>query len=147
MCLDLLLDRAIHGKREHPATPFLCADGTQLPFRDGQFDLVHQAVMASSVPSWLARRAIAREMVRVTRPGGLLVWYDVRYPNPLNRRIRPISRRDLQDWFGNSQSWIRSITLIPPLARWLAPLSLKLCRLLEALPFLRSHLLAVIRRA
>jgi SAM-dependent methyltransferase len=144
VCADLMVDAASRGRRSHPRVPFLAADAARLPFLDGQFDLVHQSVMASSVIDPGTRAAIAAEMLRVTRPGGVIVWYDVRYRNPFNRETRPITRRDLFDWFGGCRGEIVSITLIPPLARVLAGVSRPLCGLLERLPLLRSHLLAVL---
>ena len=46
-------------------------DGQHLPFRDASFDLVYSSNVAEHVPSpW----AMAEEMLRVTRPGGLVVF-------------------------------------------------------------------------
>ncbi|MCS5480543.1 class I SAM-dependent methyltransferase [Corynebacterium sp. YIM 101645] len=45
-------------------------DGMALPFRDGSFDVVYSSNVAEHVPQpW----AMAGEMLRVTRPGGLMV--------------------------------------------------------------------------
>ena len=144
VCLDLILRSVAGGRRAHPAVPFLSADAARLPFRDGQFDLVNQSVMASSVLDPGQRASIAAEMLRVTRRGGVVVWYDVRYPNPFNRMTRPITHRDLRRWFADCRGTIVSITLIPQIARLLGPLSTAACRTLERLPLLRSHLLAVL---
>ncbi len=146
VCLDLLSDRMIEGRKRDGSIPFVVGDGSSLPFRDEQFDLTYQSVMASSVHALEVRRRIALEMIRVTRRGGLIVWYDTRYPNPWNAETRPITRRQLRAWFQGCEGKIRSLTLIPPVARLLAPVSVGLCKVLEAIPLFRSHLLAVLRR-
>src|ERR1700761_7231724 len=50
------------------------ADAVALPFPDGQFDLVLSAAMLHHVIEW--DKALA-EAVRVLRPGGKLVGYDI----------------------------------------------------------------------
>jgi ubiquinone/menaquinone biosynthesis C-methylase UbiE len=147
VCLDVLPRRVRDAKSAHPATPFLVGDGRRLPFATNQFDLVYQSVMTSSNLAVETRRSIAREMARVVRPGGLVLWYDMRFRNPFNPLTRPISQSELHCWFRGLACEIAPITLLPPLARSLAPLSIALCRLLERLPILRTHLLAIFRKA
>jgi ubiquinone/menaquinone biosynthesis C-methylase UbiE len=50
------------------------ADAADLPFVDGRFDLVLSAAMLHHVLAW--EKALA-EAVRVLRPGGLLLGYDL----------------------------------------------------------------------
>jgi ubiquinone/menaquinone biosynthesis C-methylase UbiE len=50
------------------------ADAAQLPFEDGRFDLVLSAAMLHHVIEW--DKALA-EAVRVLRPGGRLIGYDM----------------------------------------------------------------------
>lgn len=66
---------ALHGREPGPRT--VLGDGTRLPFADGAFDVAYSSNVAEHVAQpWL----MADEMVRVTRPGGLLflsytLWY------------------------------------------------------------------------
>jgi len=48
---------------------FIQADGTQLPFADGYFDLVMALAVIGEFPDW---RAALREMARCVAPGGML---------------------------------------------------------------------------
>lgn len=45
-------------------------DGTALPFKDASFDVVYSSNVAEHIPDW---RAMAEDMLRVTKPGGLTV--------------------------------------------------------------------------
>lgn len=45
-------------------------DGAALPFRDATFDVVYSSNVAEHIPDW---RAMGEEMLRVARPGGLVV--------------------------------------------------------------------------
>ena len=65
------------------------ADAAQLPFQDGRFDLVLSAAMLHHVIEW--DRALA-EAVRVLRPGGRLVGYDMLDTMPI--RLMHLGERD-----------------------------------------------------
>ena len=45
-------------------------DGTHLPFADGSFDVVYSSNVAEHIPDW---QTMAEEMLRVAKPGGLVV--------------------------------------------------------------------------
>jgi len=145
-CIDIRHETLRDGRSMHPHTLFVQSDALHLPFPNERFDMVHQSVMMSSALDERRRYAMAREMVRVTKRQGLVLWYDLRYPSPFNPNFRPIGRREIQRYFSDCQSRILSTTLIPHLSRALAPISWRACRLLERIPLLRSHLLAVIKR-
>lgn len=61
------------------------ADATALPFDDGRFDLVLSFAMLHHVGDW--ERAVG-EAVRVLRPGGRLVGYDLVHASPRQHRHR-----------------------------------------------------------
>ena len=65
------------------------ADATTLPFPDGRFDLVLSAAMLHHVIEW--DKALA-EAVRVLRPGGKLVGYDILNTAPA--RLMRVGERD-----------------------------------------------------
>ncbi len=57
-------------------------DVAELPYPDASFDTVLSTMAFSGYPD--GRRALS-EMVRVLRPGGMLVIIDVNYPGDRNR--------------------------------------------------------------
>jgi len=65
------------------------ADAAQLPFPDGRFDLVLSAAMLHHVIDW--DQALA-EAVRVLRPGGKLIGYDMLNTAPI--RLIHFGERD-----------------------------------------------------
>ena len=65
------------------------ADAAQLPFPDGRFDLVLSAAMLHHVIEWDTALA---EAVRVLRPGGRLVGYDMLNTIPV--RLIHVGERD-----------------------------------------------------
>jgi SAM-dependent methyltransferase len=130
-----------------PGMSFAVARADHLPFDDASFDLVSQFVVFSSILDPDLRAAGAREMWRVLAPGGAVLSFDMRYPNPWNRQVAPVPRRELRRLFPEGRIESRTLVLLPPVARTLAPWSPLLCRLLVRLPPLRSHLLAVIKKA
>jgi SAM-dependent methyltransferase len=121
------------------------ADGARLPFGPASFDLVHQATMMTLVPEAGLRRQIAAEMLRVLKPEGSILWFDMRYSNPRNPDMRGIGRRELGRLFPGCRMRLRSASLLPTVARRLAPWSFLACSLLELLPPLRIHYLGTIQ--
>lgn len=136
---------AIHDARLlGPGMDLREGDGTALPWDDGSFDLVTQFTVFSSVLRAATRDRMAAEMRRVLAPGGVILWYDMTL-NPTNRDVVGLGRNDVRALFPGCSLRVRRVTLAPPLGRLVAPRSWTAARLLEALPFLRTHLLVAIR--
>jgi ubiquinone/menaquinone biosynthesis C-methylase UbiE len=127
-----------------PQSPSVLASGDSLPFPAEAFSTVTLATMLSSVLDTGLRTRIAAEVHRVLRPGGRVVVYDMRYPNPRNRDVTPIPARHLETLFPGYSSTSRSLTLVPQVARRLGRLASKLYGPLARLPMLRTHLLTVL---
>jgi hypothetical protein len=79
-------------------------------------------------------------MMRVVLPGGGLLWYDFRYDNPSNPDVRGVPASRVQALFPGLEGRLYTLTLLPPLARRLGPLTRFGYPALAALPFARSHL-------
>ncbi len=138
--VDLLPDRVEHAQEAVPLAEFLVASADDLPFDDAQFDVVSAVTLLSSIPSAAMEEAVAREIARVLRPGGWLIWYDLRYGNPGNKAVHGLPGRRLSRLFPGWSREVRSLTVAPPLARRLGPLTPLAYPLLHAIPPVRSHL-------
>ena len=90
--------------------------------------------------------AVASDVARVLRPGGRFVMYDIRYPSPRNPSVAPVTTALLERLFPGWPIDARTITLLPPIARSALGAGEWRYRVLASIPFLRSHLAAVLVR-
>jgi SAM-dependent methyltransferase len=142
--IELDPGRASKARKILPAADLRIGDAVELPWEDGTFRLVIASTLFTSVLDDAVRRLIADEIVRVLQPGGALLWYDFAYNNPRNPNVRGIGRTEIKKLFPALRGKIRRVTLAPPLTRLIAPRSWVLANVLEAVPLLRTHLLAVL---
>ena len=141
--VDLLFERLVSA--DHSLAGCLAnADGSALPFRNCSFGLVTLFTMMSSVQDPSVRHAIAQEIDRTLVPGGIVVFYDMRIPNPTNRFTRPVSRRQWRALFPTYADSMRSLTVLPPLARRMGRTTPYSYPLVARAPFMRSHLAGVL---
>ena len=142
--VDLLVERLCQAKQQLPACDFSNADGQELPFSGGSFDLVMQFTALSSILDTNIRQNICAEMLRVLKPSGLMLWYDF-WLNPTNRQTRGMRPAEIRQLFPGCQFEFQRITLAPPITRRLAHISWGLCLFLESLKIFNTHYLVLIR--
>jgi ubiquinone/menaquinone biosynthesis C-methylase UbiE len=142
--IDLLAERIAHAASAHPQISFTVGNAEELPYPDRSFDLVMLLSVLTSVLDVRMREAIVAEVSRVLRPGGAVLWYDFRFDDPWNPNVRGIGRRELGRCFPGWTHSVRTITLLPPLARRLGPLTPALYPTLAAVPLLRTHYLGLL---
>lgn len=142
--IDVDGGRVARARADLPGVSIANADIACLPFASGSFDLAFAFTAFSSVLDVQARRHGALEAMRILRRGGLLIVYDF-WINPSNRHVRPLPERELRAMFSSRPVDIERVTLAPPIARLLRGRR-ALCEPLERLPFLRTHLLAAVRK-
>jgi SAM-dependent methyltransferase len=145
--VDLLAERIAKAKELFPRFSFQPANAEALPFPDSSFDLVALFTVFSSILSVEMTRNVAREVIRVLKPNGAIVWYDFRFNNPSNRNVLGVSARKIRSLFPGFLCRLRTVTLLPPLARRLGAFTRRLYSPLVAVPFLRSHYLGILRKA
>lgn len=137
--VDLLPDRIDAAKSRHLGIDYRVGNAISLDFPTDSFDLVLSYTVFSSILDPTVSRAVAAEMERVLKPGGSVLWYDIRYPNPANPNVRALSRREVRRLFPGLRGRLSSLSLLPPLARRLGPTTRWSYPLLAAIPLLRSH--------
>ena len=142
--LELDPARAAIAKESFPAADIRAGDAASLPWEPDRFALVVASTLFSSILDEVMRRAVAAEIWRVLRPGGALLWYDLRVDNPSNPNVRGFQRSEIRALFPHlSEATLRSTTLVPPLIRMLAGRARLAAELLEAIPPLRTHYVGV----
>lgn len=144
--VDLLKDRIEAARKLHPEINFKTANAESLDFGDATFELVLAFTVFSSIFDVKMASNVAGEMIRVLKPGGAVVWYDLRIPNPFNRNVRAISRSELRSLFSGCRMELQTVTLIPPIARRLGPLAPHFYRVMTTIPALRSHYLGLMMK-
>lgn len=142
--VDLLAERVAAAHDRLPHLAINCASGAALPYADHSFDLVLQFTLFSSILDRAIGYTVASEMIRVLRPGGAILWYDF-WINPLNKQTRGIRPDKIRDYYPGCRFSFDRITLAPPIARRLVPLSWFGASVLEKLKLLNTHYFAVIR--
>ncbi len=142
--VDLLPSRLLVARERLPGIGLLCADGCDLPYPEASFDLVLQFTVFSSILDPATRQAIAKEMLRVLRPNGAIVWYDF-WLNPTNRQTQGMRPGEIRQLFPGCHRHLYRVTLAPPLARSLVAISWILALFLEKLRMFNSHYLAIIQ--
>jgi SAM-dependent methyltransferase len=142
--VDLVPDRIEAARELSPNIDFRVANAVDIPFEDGAFDMALCFTVFSSITDPGTRRQVAREMLRVLRPGGIVVWYDF-WVNPVNPETRGVRLREVAELFGGPPVAARRVTLAAPIARLLAPRTWLASELLSRLPLLRTSWIALLR--
>jgi ubiquinone/menaquinone biosynthesis C-methylase UbiE len=146
--IDLLPERIAEATTSCPSRITLrCQSAAKLDYSSGTFDLVFQSTVFTSILSKHLKTQIAREMLRVLRPGGTILWYDFTVNNPWNPDVRGISRREINQLFPGCRFEFQRLTLAPPIGRPLARASTLLYQALSALKIFDTHCLATIHKA
>jgi ubiquinone/menaquinone biosynthesis C-methylase UbiE len=144
--IDVTPVRIEEARRALPTMRFELGSAHEMPFPDASFDLVTQFVTLCSVTHPGLRKAIADEMVRVVRPAGIILSYDICKMRP-NPDLVPIDLAELRRLFPGCAITTRMLTLEWNLNRRVVPRSRIAASLLEKLPGTRNHYVALIRAA
>lgn len=144
---ELLTDRvALARANTLPATTILQGDASALDLPDGSFDIILQSTVFSSILDEGLRQAVAANMWRLLAPNGGIFWYDFTIDNPHNPDVTGIPQAKVKALFPQARYDAKKVTLAPPLARRVVRISPILYPILNTLPFLRTHVVALLRK-
>jgi ubiquinone/menaquinone biosynthesis C-methylase UbiE len=144
--VDLLSNRLVEAQEKLPHSLIINADGQYLPFVSNFFDFALQFTAFSSVLNKNIRRNMAKDMLRVIKQHGIILWFDF-WLNPTNPQTHGIAPREIRELFPNCVMEFQKITLAPPITRALVPFSWPLAQMLESLTILNSHYLVLIKKS
>lgn len=140
---ELLPERLASARTRLPAATTLHAgDATTLPLAPASFDIVLQSTVFSSLLDDAFQQRLAERMWSWVRPGGAVLWYDFSWNNPRNPDVRGVPLARVRALFPEAQIDARRVTLAPPLARAVGRWPGGVHGTLQALPWLRTHVLA-----
>jgi SAM-dependent methyltransferase len=141
--IDLLDERVKQARQALPAAVRVDAgDATVAAVADGSVDAVYVSTVFSSLLDDGTQQRLADAMWRWLKPGGGVLWYDFVYNNPHNADVRGVPPARVRELFAQGTMRMRRVTLAPPIARAVCRLHPAAYTLFNAVPMLRSHVLA-----
>ncbi len=145
--LELLPDRYEQARRNVPTSVALVlGDALTAPVAPASQDIVLQSTVFTSLLDTAFQQRLADAMWSWLKPGGAVLWYDFTVDNPRNADVRGVPLARVRALFPQGTVDARRVTLAPPLARVVCRLHPALYGLFNALPLLRTHLLAWITK-
>jgi len=145
--IELLERRAKVARHRLPsATSVIFGDACDVAGEFGQVDIVLQSTVFSSLLDDGFQERLASSMWQLTRPGGGILWYDFTWNIPSSKDVRGVPIRRIRRLFPDATLVFRRVTLAPPIGRVVAGASRSLFWMLNAVPFLRSHVLCWIQK-
>jgi SAM-dependent methyltransferase len=145
--IDLLSERVARARHVLPAAVRLEArDAISAPVADASLDVVYVSTVFSSLLDDGTQRRLADAMWRWLRPGGGVLWYDFTFDNPRNADVRGVPLKRVRELFAHGTLRARRVTLAPPLARAVCRVHPAAYHVFNAVPLLRTHVLAWISK-
>ena len=139
---ELLEDRVIELKNNFPTIHTLPGDALQLKF-ENKFDIVFQSTVFTSILDADLKKQFADKLWKMTKPNGIILWYDFMYDNPKNKSVKGINKSEIKLLFNDSKNIeFFKVTLAPPIGRKFQ----NMYSFLNSFSFLRTHVIAVIHK-
>ena len=122
--IDIEQDRIDAALKQAPNVDFRCSDARKLDYADGTFDLVLESTMFVLMTDENLATEVAREMIRVTKPGSYIMLVDWRYGKPGNATYKGLSKSRIASLFDvGSSTRVEGVergALVPPVGRFLS---------------------------
>ena len=129
-----------------PRSHFSVMDARKMLYSDNKFDFINLFTLFSSIISQNNRQKVVMELLRVLKPGGHILYYDLRYNNPFNPNIKSMTEKNINSLFSGLTIEKKNITLLPPLARNLGRFTNSFYPLFSKISFLNTHFLCLITK-
>ncbi len=101
--IDLIDYRIKKAKLLNPNIDYLIEGAESLSSADKSFDLVCCFTLFSSILDKAMQEKIVREINRILKPGGYILWYDMFRKYPRNADLAGINKKYLKKLFSNFQ--------------------------------------------
>ena len=141
--VELLPDRFAAARAALPAALSLVeGDALQMSLPEASQNIVFVSTVFSSLLADAFQQRLADAIWRWVQPGGGVLWYDFTVDNPRNPDVRGVPLHRLRALFPQGLVQAKRVTLAPPIARAVTGVHPGLYPVFNALPILRTHLLA-----
>lgn len=139
---ELLEERVEELRSNFQKIHILPGNALQLDFKN-KFDVVFQSTVFTSILDNDFKKQLAAKLWDMTKPGGIVLWYDFMFDNPKNKSVKGISKKEIKALFSQAgKIEFYKVTLAPPIGRRFQNLYFFLNRF----SFLRTHIIAVIHK-
>jgi ubiquinone/menaquinone biosynthesis C-methylase UbiE len=150
--IDILPANVEVARRIYPNMRFVVGDASRMEFANASFDLLFESTMFATLPDDMLAASIAREMVRVCKPGGYLLLVDWRTPKPRDSNYKALTRKRLREMFGVGCGTrliaVSRGALVPPVGRFLSKyLPSTYFLIAAAFPFLVGQVAYVLQKS
>jgi SAM-dependent methyltransferase len=141
--IELLPERHAAARASLPPVVELFeGDASAIERPEASADAVLVATVFSSLLDPAFQQRLAATLWRWVKPGGGVIWYDFTVNNPRNPDVRGVPLSRIQALFPQAHLTHERVTLAPPLARAACRLHPSLYPVFNAVPLLRTHVLA-----
>lgn len=145
--IELQEDRYQQARSRLPtAVHLILGDACEADIPAASQDMVLQSTVFSSLLDDAFQQRLANAMWRWVCPGGGVLWYDFTVDNPRNPDVRGVPLERVRALFPHGKLRSKRITLAPPIARRVTRVHPALYFLFNAIPLLRTHVLAWIEK-
>ena len=144
--IDLLPGKIVEARRISPNIDFRCENAEILPYEDYFFDIILCFTVFSSILNKNMKLNIAKEMLRMLKFNGIIIWYDFWISKRANSDVKGIGKSEIQQLYPGCKFSINKITLAPPISRYIAPFSWLVCYYIKKIKILNTHYLAIINK-
>lgn len=143
--VDLIDSRIEKAKEMSPQMTFECGNAAKLNHNDAFFDMILQFTCFSSILDNELKAKIAGEMLRVLKPQGYILWYDM--SQKINKKnYRGISIQEMESMFINCDIKWYFITMHPLVAKMAMFLGHPILRIFENIKLWNINIFAVIKK-
>jgi phospholipid N-methyltransferase len=138
---ELLPERIAHIKSHYPSLKLYEGNIFNIHI-DKKFDCIYQSTVFTSILDEKDRKELAKIIWQLLKPNGIVLWYDFIYNSPNNKTVKKVTVPEIKQLFPEAKNFeVRKVTLAPPIGRKVG----KLYKMFNV-PFLRTHVLAVIQK-
>jgi SAM-dependent methyltransferase len=83
------------GKKINPTINIQPYSGESIPFSDNSFDFCYTFLVFSSILNSEHRKFLAQELIRVTKPGGRIFYFDLKHMVASHEHRKPLNMAEL----------------------------------------------------
>lgn len=145
--LELLLLRAEKVKKKYGFFQFLNANGENIPFADKCMDIITLTYVFSSIIEDKMCYNIGKEMLRVIKDDGIIIWYDSYGGKKLSENTRSYKENDIKQFFPDCEYEFKRIGLGKIFNKRIEKYSWLIADVVSAIfPFLNCMQLCIIKK-